>query len=114
MRQQRPVASPAGFEQEPRELLDRAVEAVDDRVDLDPVAGRDDGGLGDVLAGGDGLHELGYGVPLGRDLLEQRDRGGVVADADDQDAHASTSAAASPAGSATGPVASPACLRCSW
>ena len=87
------------LDQQPGELLDRAVEPVDVGVDLDPVAGRDDGRLGDVLAGGHGLDQLGDRVGLGRDLLQQGHRGGVVGDADHEDAHDA--------------VTSP-CLRCSW
>ena len=42
---------PGALDQQPRELLDAAVEAVDVGVHLGPVAGRDDRRLGDVLAG---------------------------------------------------------------
>ena len=58
-------------DEQPRQLLDAAVEPVDVGVDLDPVAGRDHGGLGDVLAGRDVLDELGHGLGVERDLLEQ-------------------------------------------
>ena len=63
------------------------MEAVDLGVDLDPVAGGDHGGLGDVLAGGGVGDQLLHAVVVERDPLEQRDRRGVVGDADHQDAH---------------------------
>jgi hypothetical protein len=61
---------------------DARVEAVHVGVYLDPVAGRDDEGLGHGL----GLHQvaeqLGDGVTVDRGPLQGRDRGAVVAQAD--------------------------------
>ena len=82
-----------------REVLDAAVEAVDGGVDLEPVAGRDHGRLGDVGVGQHVLDQLVGAVAVDREPLEQRDRRGAVGDADDEDRHA---------------VASWAALRCSW
>ena len=93
------------------DLLDAAVEAVDVGVDLEAVAGRDDGRLGDVLAGGDVGDQLGHAARVEREALEQWTRGGLVGDAHDEDAHAVTSSSCNRSkSSATVPPA----LRCSW
>ena len=89
------------LDQQPGQLLDAAVEAVDVGVDLEPVAGRDHRGLGDVLAGGDVAEQLGRSLGVDGHPLEQRDRSGAVGDAHDEDAHA------------VAPCASGG-LRCSW
>ena len=87
VRQHRVGGLAGPLDEQPGELLDRAVEPVDVGVDLDPVAGRDDGRLGDVLAGGHGLRQLGDRVGLGARPARAGHRGGVVGDADDEDAH---------------------------
>ena len=86
------------LDQQPGELLDAAVEAVDVGVDLQAVAGRDHRGLGDVLAGRDVAEQLGRTLAVDGHPLEHRDRGGAVGDTDDEDAHA----------------VAPWALRCSW
>ena len=50
VRQHRLGALAGPVDEQPGDLLDAAVEAVDVGVDLEPVAGRDDRRLGDVLA----------------------------------------------------------------
>ena len=100
---QQVLGGPArALDQQPGELLDAAVEAVDVGVDLQAVAGRDDGGLGDVLAGRDVAEQLGRTLAVDGHPLEHGDRGGAVGDADDQDAHADA------------PSAPNCALRCSW
>jgi hypothetical protein len=84
------------LDEQPRHLLDAAVEAVDVGVDLEPVAGRDDRRLGDVLAGRDVVDQLVHAVAVERDPLQQRDRRGLVGDPHDKNAHAN------------------AAFRCSW
>ena len=85
------------------ELVDGVVEPVDVCVDLEPVARRDRGRLGDVGALDDLAEKLQYGVAVEREALQHRDRRRPVGDPHDQDAHPTTS------GSPT-----PAALRCSW
>jgi hypothetical protein len=66
----------------------RAVEAADVGVDLQPVAGRHRYRLGDVL-GADGVaDQLRHPVRGERDLLQQRDGRGAVGQADHEQAHA--------------------------
>ena len=86
------------LDEQPRHVLDAAVEAVDVGVDLEPVAGGDDRRLGDVLAAGRVVDQLVDAVAVQGDLLEEVHRRGVVGDAHDEDAHA----------------VSPWVLRCSW
>jgi hypothetical protein len=86
------------LDEQPGHLLHAAVEAVDVGVDLEAVARRDDGRLGDVLAGRDVVDELVDAVSVERHPLEQGDRRGLVGDPDDEDAHAGA----------------PWVLRCSW
>ena len=79
------------LDEQPGDLLDAAVEAVDVGVDLEPVAGGDDGRLGDVLAGGDVVRSAWRRRrPSSATRSSSDDRGGVVGDAHDQDAHAAT------------------------
>ena len=60
------------------------------------------------------LGELLDAVTVEREPLEQRDRGGVVGHAHDEEAHASTASSGSPV-RVPGPGRSPASdLRCSW
>jgi hypothetical protein len=58
------------------------VEALDLGVHLQPVAGRDHGRLRHRRAGLGVGDQLGDAVGVERDPLQQRDRGGVVGDAD--------------------------------
>ena len=100
---------PRVLAQQSRDGLDAAVEAVDLGVDLDPVARGQCGRLEHVLAVRDVADELGDGVGVERDLLEHRDRGGLVGDPDDEDAHAVSTTLVRP-----GPSGPFIALRCSW
>ena len=98
-----------------RELLDAAVEPVDLGVDLEPVAGGDDRGLGDRRARLGVGDQLGDTVGVERDPLQQRHRGRVVGDAHHEDAHEACSRRSG--GSGVSGVAAPRRtpdLRCSW
>jgi hypothetical protein len=77
--------------QHPAHLGDAAVEAVDLGEHLDPVAGGQHDGLADVVGVDQLVQCLDGVVGAHRELLEQRDRRGLVADADGQETHASTS-----------------------
>jgi hypothetical protein len=102
VRQQRLRGLLCTRDEEPGDVLDAAVEAVDLGVDLEPVA-RDDGGrLGDVVAAHDVGDQLGGAVGIEREALEQLDRRGLVGDPYDENAHETTS------------VPGTTDLRCSW
>ena len=88
VRQHRLGGLAGAVDQQPRHVLDAAVEAVDVGVDLEPVAGRDDRRLGDVLARGDASISLRTPSASSGDLLEQPDRRGPVGDPHNQDTHA--------------------------
>ena len=94
------------FDEQPGQLLDAAVEAVDVGVDLQAVAGRDDGGLRHVLSRCDVARELGGPLAVDGDALQQRYGRGPVGDADHEDAHA-----VAPRLSTWAPTLD---LRCSW
>ena len=94
------------LDEQPGQLLDAAVEAVDVGVDLQAVAGGDDGGLRHVLAGGHVARELGGALAVDGDALQQRHGCGPVGDADHEHAHAVT-----PRLSTWAPTLA---LRCSW
>jgi hypothetical protein len=61
--------------QQPRDLLDGTVEALGLDVDLDPVAGGDDDGLGDEGRLEHEVRELDRRVDVERGVLEDVDRG---------------------------------------
>ena len=106
VRHQRPGRLARALDEQPRDLLHRPVETVDVGVDLQPVAGGDDGRLRDVLGGGHVGDELDQAVVVEGEPLEDGHRRGLVAHTDHEDAHAA------PPGSVTAPA--PLALRCSW
>ncbi len=103
--------------QQLRGIEERGVEALHAQVELDPVAGGERDDLVDVRRARDIEGQLGDAIRVECDSLEQGDRSGAVADADDQDAHrvparaswrSGRSARAAPGTGATST------LRCSW
>ena len=87
VRHQRLGGLAGALDEQPRDLLDAAVETVDVGVHLEPVARGDHGCLADVLAAHQVVDELGDAVGVEGEPLEQRDRSRLVGDTHDQDAH---------------------------
>jgi hypothetical protein len=101
--------------EQPRHVLDAAVEPVDLGVDLDPVAGRHHDRLQDVLGLGHEVRELGGAVGVERHRLQDRDGRAAVRDPDAEDAHEPTTrATTSPMSRGAAPTAPATDLRCSW
>ena len=101
VRQQRLGGLLGARDEQAGEVLDAAVEAVDLGVDLEPVAGHDRGRLGDVLTADHVGDQLDRAVGVEGEALEELDRSRLVGDADDQNAHETSSDPAT-------------ALRCSW
>src|SRR5690606_25157683 len=89
---------PAVLREQGRQLGDTRVELVHVRVQLDAVAGGQDGGLGRGLRGEGVLKQLRPGLDRERSPLQYGDGGAAVAQSYDQETHAGITAGMSPSG----------------
>ncbi len=90
------------LDEQARDVLDAAVEAVDLGIDLEPVARDDRRRLGDVRATHHVGDQLEGGIAVEGETLQEGHGGRLVGDPDDENAHEASSAPAATA------------LRCSW